>query len=81
MFDDRDMKIAGSKPSQQIKNANSDESVLTQAKIAAAKNLGKNIAVKFCESVNTAFADDCTDSQMLIQRQYLLSFTVSVTKS
>ena len=80
MFDDKDIKIAGNKPSEQIKNANaSGESVLTQADIAAAKNLGKNIAVKFCDSVNTAFADDTTDSEMLIQRQFLLSFTVSVT--
>ena len=80
MFDDKDIKIAGNKPSEQIKNAKKNsESVLTQARIAAAKNLGKNIAVKFCESVNTAFADDSTDSQMLIQRQFLLSFTVSVT--
>jgi hypothetical protein len=79
MFDDRDMKIAGSKPSESIKRNNAEDTALTLEKIAAAKNLGKNIGVKFCESVNTAFVDDTTDSQMLIQRQFLLSFTVSVT--
>ncbi len=79
MFDDFDVKIAGDKPSESVKkNENKSDERLNTDTISSAKALGTEIAKVFCGSVNTAFADDTTDSQMLIQRQYLLSFTVSV---
>ncbi len=81
MFDDADIKIAGSRPSETINKSRelSHDNVLSAQNVASAKGLGKRIAEKFFESVDTAFADDNTDSQMLLQRQFLLSFTVSVT--
>ncbi len=81
MFDDSDIKIAGNKPSQSInKNkSDTDDRLLTAEQKKSAKQLGISIAKTFLKNVDTVFADDNTDSQMLTQRQLLLSFTVTVT--
>ncbi len=80
MFDDSDVKIAGNKPSQTVKknlNDLSDE-LLDKELVDKSKALGKTLAETFLKSVDTVFVDDATDSQMLIQRQLLLAFTVNV---
>ncbi len=80
MFDDRDMKIVEGSPSKSVKyNLSHNDEVLSADEISAAKKLGEEIANKFLESVDTVFADDNTDSVMMLQRQLLLSFTVSIT--
>ncbi len=80
MFDDRDMKIVEGSPSKSVKyNLSHSEEVLSVEEISSAKKLGEKIADKFLESVDTVFADDNTDSIMMLQRQLLLSFTVSIT--
>ena len=80
MFDDSDMKIVGSKPSESIKNNNlvSNED-LTPQEIKAAKELGIIIAEKFLSESEAISSSDTDDSQMLLQRKLLLSFTVSVS--
>ncbi len=81
MFDDSDIKIAGSRPSQSIKSNSSDsiDTLLSSEQKKSAKQLGNSVAKTFLKNVDTVFADDNTDSQMLSQRQLLLSFTVTVT--
>ena len=80
MFDDSDVKIVGSKPSETVKKhmgENSDE-LLPKELVERCKALGSCLAEKFLKSIDSAFVDDNTDSQMLIQRRLLLSFTVNV---
>ncbi len=80
MFDDNDMKIIEGSPSKAVKyNLSHSDELLSAEEISAAKKLGEEIADKFLESVDTVFADDNTDSIMILQRQLLLSFTVSTT--
>ncbi len=79
MFDDSDMKIVGDKPSESVKisvNANNDN--LTMNEINAAKELGIIIAEKFLSESDVISQSDNDDSQMILQRKLLLSFTVSV---
>ena len=83
MFDDKDIKIAGNRPSDSIKRNNlstvSDE-ILPEAEVVAAKKLGEFVADKFSEASN-AYSDavEDADEDMLIQRILLLSFTVTAT--
>lgn len=81
MFDDSDMKIAGSKPFENIsiENALTDDTI-TKDQIDSAKELGKRIAKRFAEQSTNFSADSAQedDTQMLAQRRLLLSFTVSV---
>ena len=83
MVFDEDIKIAGSKPSQQIKQnnvLNSNEEILSEEKMASAKKLGRKIAEKFCaDNDEFSIANDEFDSQMALQRRLLLSFTASVS--
>ncbi len=83
MFDDKDIKIAGNKPSDSIKRNNlssvSDD-LLPEAQVIAAKNLGEFVADKFSDASN-AYSDAVEDADvdMFIQRILLLSFTVTAT--
>ncbi len=80
MFDDSDMKIVGNRPSETVKstnNTNTDN--LTPEEIKAAKELGLIIAEKFLSESDAITPTDSDDSQMLLQRKLLLSFTVSVS--
>lgn len=84
LFDDSDIKIVGDKPSETVKKniANKSGDEINEERIIAAKNLGKSIAQIYVEAVNSAlFEDDeaAFDPQMLINRQILLGFTVSVS--
>ncbi len=80
MFDDSDMKIVGDRPSESVKNnsiAAGDD--LSPAEVNAAKELGIIIAEKFLSESDAITAPDGDDSQMLLQRKLLLSFTISVS--
>lgn len=79
MFDDSDMKIVGKSFSDGEKNiGNLQNDNLTPTEINCAKELGLIIAEKFLDESNVISSADNDDSQMLIQRKLLLSFTVSV---
>ena len=79
MFDDSDVKIVGKKPSETVKKHIVDYSdeLLPKELAAASKKLGVTLAEIFLKSIDSVFVDDTTDSQMLIQRRLLLSFTVN----
>lgn len=83
MVFDEDIKIAGSKPSQDIKqskNQNSCEEILSETEMISAKQLGKKIAEKFCaDNEEFSIANEEFDSQMALQRRLLLSFTASIS--
>ena len=79
---DKDIKIAGDKPSEDIKrnkahsNTN-DEYTAEQAKMA--KKLGKAVAEVFIEDAQTSSNDEnFRDYDLLIQRRLLLSFTATI---
>lgn len=82
MYSDKDIKIAGDKPSRDVKR--NKESVISgsgpdKATIKKAREWGKAVALKFVEVVNTvANNDEAADCEMLIQRRMLLSFTATV---
>ncbi len=80
MYSDNDIKIAGDKPSKDIKKnieTTTTKNGPDKASVKSAKNWGKTVALKFIEDANTA-ATASTDHEMLIQRRMLLSFTATV---
>lgn len=83
LFDDKDIKIAGNKPSDSIKRNSlsvSTDEVVPQSVVTAAKELGEQIADEFSTASN-AYSDAVEDADvdMFVQRILLLSFTVTVT--
>ena len=81
MFDDKDIKIAGNRPSDSIKRNNLSalsQDVLPESVMLAAKELGAYVAEKFSVASN-AYTDavEDSDADMMIQRILLLSFTVT----
>ena len=78
MFDDSDIKIAGERHFIMHEHSTAADDCLTDEQIVKSRLLGKSIAEKFVNAANNAFVDDASDTQMLIQRRLLLSFTVSV---
>ncbi len=81
LFDDSDIKIAGDfskKQSQSIVDAPGDNILNEDSE--KARCLGKALAESFFDAIKNTFSDEEeSDPQMLIQRQILLSFTISVT--
>ena len=80
MYSDNDIKIAGDKPSLEIKKRNEEKQNPTKADkaiIKSAKEWGKAVALQFIEDAKTA-TEDSIDCEMLIQRRMLLSFTATV---
>lgn len=79
MFDDSDIKIVGEKPSETVKKHIGDYSddLLPKELVERSNTLGKNLAEILLKNTDSVFVDDITDSQMLIQRRLLLSFTVN----
>lgn len=79
---DEDIKIAGNKPSQSVKNnqaKSENETVLNAADIEKAESFGRIIAEEFCNaSAEYTDAVEDTDENMVIQRHLLLSFTVTI---
>ncbi len=80
MYDDSDIKIVGDKPSDFINkhNMNANEETLTSEEIADARKLGEILALHFLKESQTIVSNEDDDSQMLLQRKLLLSFTVTV---
>lgn len=86
MYSDNDIKIAGDKPSIDIKkNRESAAAAVKEYKsqdVKSARRLGKIIAEKFIKDAkDTELSDesaDFSDSEMIIQRRLLLSFTATV---
>lgn len=84
MYSDKDIKIAGDKPSKEIKKQK--ESVAesggpSKEEIKKAREWGKRVALQFVEDAreNKTESDLADfDCEMIIQRRMLLSFTATV---
>lgn len=78
--DDLDVKIAGDKPSLDVKrNKNTPvQSVEVSAKqIDCAKAVGKTVAESFIADAETETDEEMRDYDMILQRRLLLSFTAT----
>lgn len=79
---DQDIKIAGDKPSLDIKRdrrADETDGACTPEQIAAAKELGRRVAMRFVQDARESQADSENDNfDMILQRRLLLSFTATV---
>lgn len=87
MFDDKDIKIVGDRPSDTVKihraaKQAEDEFSIESANgnLDRARALGKAVAEKFCEAGNDIMpdGDSADNTEMLIQRQQLLAFGVKI---
>lgn len=84
MYSDNDIKIAGDKPSEQIKRNRevriSEESGPSKAAIKKAESWGRDVALIFIDDAKESAKDGnaATNGEMLVQRQMLLSFTANV---
>lgn len=81
MYSDNDIKIAGDKPSRDIKKnlgVHIGGEELTKEQIKSAKLWGKETALKFIEDAKNSEKEDDSYLEMLIQRRMLLSFTATV---
>lgn len=85
MFDDKDIKIAGDRPSATIKTQRiarpADDEYsreMDNGNLEKAKILGKVAAEKFCEAGDDMLPMSSENSEMLIQRQQLLAFGVKI---
>lgn len=79
---DEDIKIAGNRPSQSVKeNLTSTrvETALEEQDIEKAQYFGRKVAEEFCNA-SSAYNDavEETDQNMIVQRHLLLSFTVTI---
>ena len=80
MYSDKDIKIAGDKPSIDVKKNMENRSVasgLDKAMVKKARDWGKAVALEFIEDAKNSNDKD-TYHEMLIQRRMLLSFTATV---
>ncbi len=81
MYSDNDIKIAGDKPSRDIKRnaeSRSKENGPDKSAIKNAKEWGKLVALEFIEDAKSTVAETAEDCEMLVQRRMLLSFTATV---
>ena len=76
---DSDIKIAGDKPSRDIKkNAGTkEEKSITKQQIEAAKKIGVSVAEQFLKDDAEQQFGDNTDYDLLLQRRLLLSFSAT----
>lgn len=79
---DNDIRIAGDKPSLELKRRGDEEKAVESCsaeQIAAAKELGKRVALRFAEDAEEAQSDNENGNyDMILQRRLLLSFTATV---
>ena len=78
---DNDIKIAGDKPSVDIKRnrmSNGDTAKPNSERVQSAKKIGREVAEKFIADANTSSKNTDGDYDMLLQRRLLLSFTATV---
>lgn len=81
MNSDLDIKIAGDKPSEDVKRNRAvakNEDGPTKEEIAKARKWGKIVALKFIEDSKNSNGGEDTYYEMLVQRRMLLSFTATV---
>ena len=81
MNSDLDIKIAGDKPSEDVKRNRAvvnKEDGASKEEIAKARKWGKIVALKFIEDSKNSTEDADTYYEMLVQRRMLLSFTATV---
>lgn len=81
MFSDKDIKIAGDRPSEDVRRARREaEGHLPDGgAVSHARDLGRKIAQRFASEANTADSEDFRDYGLLIQRRLLLCFAATVT--
>ena len=80
LTDDLDVKIAGDKPSEDIrrnKNTPAQNSSVTSEQINAAKAIGKDVANSFIADAQNEVDEEFRDFDMIVQRRLLLSFTAT----
>lgn len=76
---DSDIKIAGDKPSLDIKRArNQSGDILDSVLLKRAKEIGRTVAVRFIEDSMNGESEEFCDYELLVQRRLLLSFTATV---
>lgn len=76
---DSDIKIAGDKPSRDIKRArNQNGDMLDSASLQGAKEIGRSVALRFIEDSLVGEDEEFRDYELLVQRRLLLSFTATV---
>jgi hypothetical protein len=78
LFLDEDIKIAGDKPSLDIKKNMSTPVAVKSSKSKDAKKWGKEVALEFIKDVGIDTQNAPYDFDMLLQRRLLLSFTATV---
>ncbi len=81
LTDDLDVKIAGDKPSEDVrrnKNAAMQNSSVSSAEVANAKTVGKTVADSFIKDAQTSVDEEFQDYDLILQRRLLLSFTATV---
>ena len=82
LTDDLDVKIAGDKPSEDIKrnkNTTVQNSSVSPAQIKGAKAVGKKVAESFISDAETEVDEEFRDYDMILQRRLLLSFTATAS--
>lgn len=80
LTDDLDVKIAGDKPSEDVrrnKNIPVQNSSVSSEQIKGAKAVGKAVANSFIRDAETEVDEEFRDFDMIVQRRLLLSFTAT----
>lgn len=78
--DDLDVKIAGDKPSEDVRRNKStavQNSSVSPEQIKGAKEVGKAVAKSFIADAETEVDPEFRDYDMILQRRLLLSFTAT----
>lgn len=81
MYSDIDIKIAGDKPSEDVKRnraALSSDKGYDKSETDKARKWGNAVALKFIEDARQSAEDEEIYYEMLVQRRMLLSFTATV---
>ncbi len=80
LTDDLDVKIAGDKPSIDVRRNKTtpvQDSSVSSEQIKGAKEVGKAVAKSFIRDAETEVDEEFRDYDMIIQRRLLLSFTAT----
>lgn len=81
MYSDIDVKIAGNKPSKDVKrnlSLSGMQESISKSDVEKAKKFGEEVANKFLEDTNITASERETNIEMITQRKILLSFTATV---
>ena len=79
MLFDEDVKIAGDKPSRSLESFETEEVVLeSDENVQKAKNIGEKVAKQYLEDTTISDDENFNNTELLIQRRLLLSFTATV---